>query len=1068
MIFRVSVLATRGAGRDGSGMRRLSSAYLFGLLPLLSPCAQSDVVAERIERRSQLIGGPGALGEVGDYLLANGRIRAIVQGPGYSRGFGVYGGSLIDADLQRPARGRDSQGGRGADNFSELFPSFLLGTMNATDIVTRKNADGSASVIVYGHPDDYLFLAGTVNELLLPSDLEFSNEFRLAPGAAHIEVTTRVKNQSATSAVEFPSVAVQQFVPEFSVIPVGDVLLFGGGNDIFTENTGFDVRFSLEAAFREEVNLPQFPGFSAPFIATRGDGVSYGFMSGIEDPDVSFIARAGYPDADPRDLIVPFFASAFTGVFYAAAPERLEPGETFSFKKYFLVGNGDVASIRDQFHALRGDATGQVAGLIRRADTLAPVANAEIIVYDDDGRVFSQHSLDENGQFIGRLPPGDYSLQVLADGRSPGSRHPVRVQANRKSFLRIDIPPPGWVSVRVRNEDGIMMPARCSLVGTYAASATGFDPRTFLFNLAIGERIRATDYVPDEFEDPSTRRFVEEVIIAANGTAKTRVRPGRYQAVCSRGIEYETEARDIVVRPGEIAEVDVQLTRAFETPGWISGDYHLHSANSVDASISLDRRIAHVAAEGVEIACSSDHNFITDYSQAIARQGLDQWVQGVVGLELTTIELGHFNGFPLRYDPGPITKGAFEWAKRTPSELFADLRSRGRLGPDQTIVQVNHPRESLMGYFNTFGFNPDTGVIEGPRPGGDGILASLLVPTTPEFRADAFDWNFDALEVFNGKRYDLIRTQRMPSERPDGPLPDDLPAPGTILRDEDGRVAFPGGMDDWFTMLRQGRVVTAMGNSDSHGEDAEPGSPRTYLKVPDDRPGHVKDRDLVTAVRQRQALPTNGPFLTVAVESAAACGKLEGGRTAGRRTCSVGELVQPEGSRLTVEVELKAASWVKVESLRFLLDGEEVHREDGDNASLATVRTELLLPDTGDHFLVVEAAGSESLFPVITPLEIPPFVISEAVRGLQSALGGDDDGEDIGWGALEPSISTEVTPYAFTNPVFIDGNGNGQFDPPGISQTALKRAATHTVPVKGRRRARGPYLLQLFESFHGH
>ena len=53
--------------------------------------------ARRVATRTELIGGPSALGEVGDYLLENDHLRVIVQDKGFSRGFGVYGGSLNGA-----------------------------------------------------------------------------------------------------------------------------------------------------------------------------------------------------------------------------------------------------------------------------------------------------------------------------------------------------------------------------------------------------------------------------------------------------------------------------------------------------------------------------------------------------------------------------------------------------------------------------------------------------------------------------------------------------------------------------------------------------------------------------------------------------------------------------------------------------------------------------------------------------------------------------------------------------------------------------------------------------------
>ena len=71
--------------------------------------------AYRVSDRGQLIGGgPRALGEVGDYMLDNDRIRVVVQNAGYSRGFGVYGGGIIDADIRRfDEQGRNESNRRG-------------------------------------------------------------------------------------------------------------------------------------------------------------------------------------------------------------------------------------------------------------------------------------------------------------------------------------------------------------------------------------------------------------------------------------------------------------------------------------------------------------------------------------------------------------------------------------------------------------------------------------------------------------------------------------------------------------------------------------------------------------------------------------------------------------------------------------------------------------------------------------------------------------------------------------------------------------------------------------------
>lgn len=754
-----------------------------------------SVVAKQIQSRAELIGGPGALGEVGDYLLANEQIRVIVQGAGFSRGFGLYGGSLIDADLQRPQTFGSSAGGQGNDNFSELFPGLFLKAMRPRNITVNQGEDGSAAVIVTGSAAEFIFMASNVNDVLLDGEkLSFRNEYRLHPGKRYVKITTTVSNIS-DSQVKLPSDAVSSLLGDARFeLPVGDVILFGAGNEVFAEGAGFDMRFTLEDLYKAPVALPQLPGLVTPFLATKGPGVSYGFMSGITDPELSLITRAGYEGKGVSEMVVPFYAGGFTGAYYGAAPRLLEPrgsrdgASSFSFSKYFIVGGGDVASVRDVVHELRGEATGRFAGVVRERLTQAPEADVDVVTYDAEGRPFNQHTTDDNGYFGGTYPPGRYSYRVHADGRFPTRHVYFEVQEGQQTAAEIELDSPGLVNVRVIGEDGRPLPSRCTLVATYPAAATGFEPRDFLYDLKLGERMRPVDLVPDT-ADPMTRRYVEEIILAPQGRATQPVRPGRYTAVCSRGMEYDIAEQVIEVRPGELASIDVSLKRVVDTAGWASGDFHLHSIQSVDSFIGLEERVAHVAAEGVDIACSSDHNFVTDYTRAIAGQNLDPWLQGMVGLELTTLEIGHFNGFPLRYDPGPITKGSFEWSGRPPQRLFDELRGLGAHGPENVVIQVNHPRDTILGYFNGYNFNPDTGEPEE----SDNIL---LAPDGPEFGPENFSWDFDALEIYNGKRYDLLRHYRVPEVLPPPPLPADIPPAGTVLRDRSGKIAYPGALEN--------------------------------------------------------------------------------------------------------------------------------------------------------------------------------------------------------------------------------------------------------------------------------
>ncbi|MCC7385656.1 MAG: CehA/McbA family metallohydrolase [Deltaproteobacteria bacterium] len=1016
---------------------------LFWATPLLAlsvlaatvGCSEStgSVIAKQIGSRSELIGGPGALGEVGDFLLANDQIRVIVQGPGYSRGFGVYGGGLIDADLVRPAASGDSSGGHGKDSFAEMFPAFFLKAMkpDATGISVRENDDGSASVVVRGTPGDFLFMIAKVNDLILGAEgLIFENEYRIRPGKRYIEITSSILNGS-TNTVTFPDELV-------SVIPIGDILLFGAKSKVFAPVAGFDLRFTLVDLYKEPTELPQLPGLITPFVATKGDGVSYGFASGVTDPESSYITRARYPDAQPDELLVPFLFSGFTGAMHGALPKFIEERGRFSVKKYFIVGSGDVASIRDVVHEIQKTPVGEVSAIVRSAVTLAPESQVSVVTYDANGQPYNQHTPDSQGNFRGTYAPGSYSYRVVADGRFTSAPVPFEVKAAEKLGLEIFVDLPGQVVVRILGRDGRMMPGKCTLIGTYPMAAAGFEPMRFLYDLQAGEAMRPTDMIPDG-ADPKTREYQEQVIYLGAEPVVAKVRPGDYRAVCSRGIEYGLAETSIEVRAGGVAEIDVTLEHELPTEGWASGDFHLHSTNSIDSALPLDQRVTEVAAEGVDVALSSDHNFVTDYEPMIAQKGLSQFVQGMVGLELTTLEVGHFNGFPLEYEPGPITKGAFEWSGRAPRELFADLRKLGKFGPEETIVQVNHPRDTILGYLNAYNFNPDTGEPEG---GG-----ALLSPEGPEFGPERFDRQFDAIEIYNNKRFDLLRSYRVPEVLPPPPLPANIPPAGTILRDESGKIAFPGGMDDWFVLLNQGARYTAMGNSDSHGHgDDEAGYPRTYLPVSTDRPGEIDEREITRAIKSGQAVATNGPLISLRINDR-----------------GMGELVPVTGGTAKVKISATSASWVDLTTVTLIVNGETVRTIRGDRAALANI--ELDLPVARDAWVLVEARGEQSMWPVVTPLEIPSIQVSDAIGGIATAFGFDLNP----FGNLKPQQQQLTKPYGFTNPVFLDADGDGKFSP-SFPRGALRAAPPDAPRVQGKRIEvhKVPTLVKIFSVFMCH
>lgn len=133
-------------------------------------------------------------------------------------------------------------------------------------------------------------------------------------------------------------------------------------------------------------------------------------------------------------------------------------------------------------------------------------------------------------------------------------------------------------------------------------------------------------------------------------------------------------------------------------------------------------------------------------------------------------------------------------------------------------------------------------------------------------------------------------------------------------------------------------------------------------------------------------------------------------------------------------------AWVDIDSIVVYANGEvqdtvvipdqateEGRAVDDENTVLRTYSF-----DT-DTVLVAEAFGDEDLFPMITPREPllgRPCDLTEGVArslGLADALYGPGDG------VRSPSRYQRITPYALTNPIWLDIDGDGDFNPPGVS-----------------------------------
>ncbi|MBL8937398.1 MAG: hypothetical protein JNM69_22750, partial [Archangium sp.] len=146
----------------------------FGLvaLVLITSCTRTSQPARafKIESRADLIGGKRALADVGDYKITNGIVHAIVQDVGTSRGFGAFGGSLIDIDLVRGTETSAVKGPVGNDYFTEMFPAFFLTAIEPAKVEAVTNEDGTAKIVVSGKSGSFISVVNAITDVAYPKD----------------------------------------------------------------------------------------------------------------------------------------------------------------------------------------------------------------------------------------------------------------------------------------------------------------------------------------------------------------------------------------------------------------------------------------------------------------------------------------------------------------------------------------------------------------------------------------------------------------------------------------------------------------------------------------------------------------------------------------------------------------------------------------------------------------------------------------------------------------------------------------------------------------------------------
>jgi hypothetical protein len=418
--------------------------------------------------------------------------------------------------------------------------------------------------------------------------------------------------------------------------------------------------------------------------------------------------------------------------------------------------------------------------------------------------------------------------------------------------------------------------------------------------------------------------------------------PGMYRVYATLGPEFSLTQTKLEVGVGETVDLVIEPpTRVLETPGWISSDFHVHSAPSLDSPLRNDTRVASFVAQGGEVLIASEHDVLYDYEPLIAELGLRHRLTSLIGLEVTSEvstelaphTIGHANAFPMIFERFAFRRGAVPDEGRRWREIIADLRAL----PGERVVQLNHARgdgEGIVREAFLTHMGPAKAPYDRERPLTDAPNRVLIEPD-PE--TGLRDIDFDAIELLNGKRMAAYSRLR----------------------------------EDWFSLLLQGERLTGTANSDSHFLHSVVAAPRNYVRVVDDNVERLDTEAFVRSVRRGQSYGTTGPLLQVKLGDA-----------------EMGDTFRGREGRL--EVRVSAAPWIDVSKVRVFVNGIEVYAGKASTEALVQVP----LRFEADAFVVVEVQGEP----------------------------------DEGYRAVLPGF----TPFAFSNPIYVDADADGAWTPPGL------------------------------------
>lgn len=567
----------------------------------------------------------------------------------------------------------------------------------------------------------------------------------------------------------------------------------------------------------------------------------------------------------------------------------LEPGASHELERRLFAG-ADLLAVKGEAERAAGKPVAEAGGHFVDSQ-FKPLAGIDVTLKQGDAE-YGTARTDVWGWVKAPLPPGKYTLDYRAPGRGVHVAELDLTDCKNGDTINAEfaLPDAPVVEAEITDEKGGPIPCKVEFKGVGETTSPNWGP-------------------------PAARQAVVNLFYSENGRFRVPINQGTYEVIISHGPEYDVVRMPLKVEKAGPVALKAQLKRAFETPGWVSSDFHSHSSPSGDNTGDQRGRVLNLLAEHIEFAPCTEHNRLSSYTPHLRALKAEKLMGTCVGMELTgtPLPLNHQNAFPLILKPRTQDQGA------PVTDVDPQVQIRRLLEWDDSaekLVQQNHPDIGWLFYDKNGDGKPDGGYK-------DGFACMHVIEVHP----------IHSLLTMEPHQLRVDRTGK--------------------------RLRYNHTVFNWLQLINQGHRIWGVVNTDAHYNFHGSGGLRNYVQCPTEEPGDIDPLHIVRECKKGHIIMTTAPYMQVKLN-----GALPGD-----------DLMLKEG-KADLSISVHCANWYDIDRVQVLLNGKPEPSLNFTRESHPALFTRkalrfqhrVVLSLKEDAHVIVVAVGDEPLGEVIGPL----------------------------------------------------------------------------------------------------